>query len=194
MRKEILHTLPAFTIPTFTIPDEAMAEAHRNISEIDSFIEEQAAKKPEDLNSLNVVFDAWVKWINENTNIENQNPTPINAIRRAFYAGFDASAIVRIENANTHPLQEAFDACIQQVTKGKGERHGGDATPFFDQPWYSIAKQTGPTGLIFQSMKKAGEACGKPDQETFERELLGAIVYAAMAYLYTQKHGFKNGE
>lgn len=96
-----------------------------------------------------------------------------------------------LENDNGHPLREAFEAAILQATKGKGERHGGDATPFFDQPWYSIAKQVGVGGLIFQSMKKAGEACGKPDQETFERELLGAIVYAGMAYLYVQIHGFK---
>ena len=128
----------------------------------------------------------------------SETPMPIqldkHCVRRAYWAGYTEAALANIENTDAHPLQTTFDACIQQVTKGKGERHGGNATPFFDQPWYSIAKQTGPTGLIFQSMKKAGEACGKPDQETFERELLGAIVYAAMAYLYVQKHGFENGK
>jgi hypothetical protein len=90
----------------------------------------------------------------------------------------------------THELQKAFDDCILQVTKGKGVRHGGEATSFFLQPWHTIAQQTGPGGLVFQGMKKAGEACSKPDKDTFERELLGAIVYLAMAYLFVQEHGF----
>lgn len=89
-----------------------------------------------------------------------------------------------------HELQKTFDACILQVTKGKGVRHGGGETSFFLQPWHTIAQQTGPGGLVFQGMKKAGEACSKPDKDTFERELLGAIVYLAMAYLFVQEHGF----
>lgn len=91
----------------------------------------------------------------------------------------------------SHPLYEAFDDAVKQATKGKGERHGGDKTPFMDQPWHNISKHTGVGGLIFQMVKKAQEACGKDDQEAFERELLGALVYGGAAYLYVKKHGFK---
>lgn len=90
-----------------------------------------------------------------------------------------------------HPLMRAFDDAVRQATKGKGERHGGDKTPFFEQPWYATAKRTGVGGLMFQAIKKAGEACDKDDIEAFHRELLGAMVYLGMAYLYTQIHGFK---
>ena len=91
----------------------------------------------------------------------------------------------------SHPLYEAFDDAVKQATKGKGERHGGDKTPFMDQPWHNISKHTGVGGLIFQMVKKAQEACGKEDQEAFEREFLGALVYGGAAYLYVKQHGFK---
>jgi len=112
----------------------------------------------------------------------------------SFYEedGMNENTVKNIKKNKTeedHPLQEVFDAVISQVTRGKGARHGGDITPFFDQPWYSISRQTGENGLIFQAMKKAGESCGKENQADFERELLGAIAYAAMAYLHVQIHG-----
>lgn len=91
----------------------------------------------------------------------------------------------------SHPLYEAFDDAVKQATKGKGTRHGGDATPFMEQPWHQVSKHTGVGGLIFQMVKKAQEACGKEDQEAFERELLGALVYGGAAYLYVKQHGFK---
>lgn len=91
----------------------------------------------------------------------------------------------------SHPLYEAFDDAVKQATKGKGVRHGGEATPFMDQPWHQVAKHTGVGGLVFQMVKKAQEACGKDEQESFERELLGALVYGGAAYLYVKKHGFK---
>jgi hypothetical protein len=99
-----------------------------------------------------------------------------------------------LETQARHPLQEAFEACIRQVTTGKGEIHGGESEPFFDQPWHQISKRTGIGGLMFQAEKKLGEANGKPTQETFERELLGAMAYTAMAYLYSQKYGFNGDE
>ncbi len=92
-----------------------------------------------------------------------------------------------------HPLQAVFDAAIEQATKGKGERHGGDSVPFYDQQWMRNAKTYGIRGLLFQSSKKLGESVTKTTREDFERELLGAINYAAMAYLFVQEHGYENG-
>lgn len=90
-----------------------------------------------------------------------------------------------------HPLYQAFDDAVTQATKGKGVRHGGEATPFMEQPIFQVSKHTGVGGLIFQMVKKAQEACSKDDQEAFERELLGALVYGGAAYLYVKDHGFK---
>lgn len=91
----------------------------------------------------------------------------------------------------THPLQEAYDAAIAQATGGKGVRHGGNSTPFMEQRWYRIAKSTGEGGLLFQGIKKAEEAGDKEDDEAFERELLGSLVYLGMTYLYFKRHGRK---
>lgn len=91
----------------------------------------------------------------------------------------------------SHPLYEAFDDAVKQQTHGKGQRHGGAVIPFLEQPIMQISKHTGVGGLIFQMVKKAQEACGKDDQEAFERELLGALVYGGAAYLYVKQHGFK---
>jgi hypothetical protein len=89
-----------------------------------------------------------------------------------------------------HPMYAIFMDAIEQATGGKGVRHGGAATPFFEQPWSCIAKHTGFRGLVFQMVKKAQEACGKDDMETFERELLGSLVYGAMALIHARKHGY----
>lgn len=94
----------------------------------------------------------------------------------------------------SHPLYEAFDDAVKQATKGKGMRHGGAIIPFLEQPIFQISKHTGVGGLVFQMVKKAQEACGKDDQEAFERELLGALVYGGAAYLYVKQHGFKRTE
>ena len=90
-----------------------------------------------------------------------------------------------------HPLQEAFDAVIAQVTTGKGQRHGGGEQPFFEQPWFSTTQQVGIGFPLGQAMKKLGESSSKPDAESFETELLGAIAYAAMAYLANKKLAIK---
>jgi len=83
----------------------------------------------------------------------------------------------------SHPLQQVFDLAIHQLTKGKGERHGGEAKPFLDQQWVSLADDYGVGGLFFQANKKLREAQGK-DGEARQRELLGALNYLAMGVLY----------
>ncbi len=80
-----------------------------------------------------------------------------------------------------HPLYPIFVAAIEQAMFGKGERHGGCATPFLEQRWNRLA--THPAGLSFQAMKKLEEALDKPTFEAFEREFHGALVYMGMTYL-----------
>jgi hypothetical protein len=88
-----------------------------------------------------------------------------------------------------HPLETVFAQAIHQVTGGKGVRHGGDSTPFMDQPWLKLANTYGPGFLYGQSAKKAGEAMGKTGEQR-KRELLGAMVYLAMGILFEEQ---KNG-
>ena len=86
---------------------------------------------------------------------------------------------------SAHPLRAIYGAAIDQLTHGKGERHGGDATPFLQQPWIDLADTYGVGFLYGQSAKKAREAMGK-EGEARERELLGALNYLAMGILYEQ--------
>lgn len=87
----------------------------------------------------------------------------------------------------THPLQQVFDMAILQATKGKGERHGGDATPFLEQPWVHYGKMHGRGFLTGQAAKKLEEAASTREGEAFVQEALGAIVYIAMAVLNEPK-------
>ena len=83
-----------------------------------------------------------------------------------------------------HPLYPIFTAAIQQAMYGKGIRHGGDTIPFEEQRWARIsAGPVGANGLAFQAIKKLEEALEREDDETFEREFLGALNYMGMTYL-----------
>ena len=94
------------------------------------------------------------------------------------------------ELAENHPLFAIYLDAIHQATSGKGERHGGAATPFLEQRWHNISKSTGFRSLVYQACKKMEEACGKEDTEAWEREMLGGIVYAGMALIHSRLHGY----
>lgn len=85
--------------------------------------------------------------------------------------------------AQHHPLQEVFNRCIDQAVLGKGEERHGKGLEFFEQPWVDIARTHGIGFLTGQAEKKLREAQGM-DADGWEREMLGAINYAAMAMLY----------
>jgi len=82
-----------------------------------------------------------------------------------------------------HPLFPVFTAAIEQAMYGKGERHGGAASPFYDQPWAHYATMHGRGFLTGQSAKKLEEAAHQREGDAFVAEMLGAIVYAGMAVL-----------
>jgi hypothetical protein len=87
----------------------------------------------------------------------------------------------------SHPLEQVFQLAIKQVTEGKGERHGGNAIPFMEQPWSHYAKMHGRGFLTGQAAKKLEEAASTREGEAFVQEALGAIVYIAMAVLNEPK-------
>jgi hypothetical protein len=82
-----------------------------------------------------------------------------------------------------HPLFPILMEAIEQAMFGKGQRHGGNVTPFFDQPWNHYAKMHGRGFLTGQAAKKLEEAASLRTGEAFKHEVLGAIVYCGMALL-----------
>lgn len=82
-----------------------------------------------------------------------------------------------------HPLFPIFVAAISQAMYGKGERHGGNVTPFLEQPWAHYVKLHGRGFATGQAAKKLEEAASTRSGDAFESEVLGAIVYCGMAVL-----------
>lgn len=90
--------------------------------------------------------------------------------------------IVPVE-VTSHPLFPIFVAAINQAMYGKGERHGGNVTPFLDQPWAHYVKLHGRGFATGQAAKKLEEAASTREGDAFVQEVLGAIVYCGMAIL-----------
>jgi hypothetical protein len=87
------------------------------------------------------------------------------------------------EDVINHPLFPVYIAAIEQAMYGKGGRHGGNVTPFLEQPWVHYAKMHGRGFLTGQAAKKLEEAASTRHGEAFDTEVLGAIVYAGMSIL-----------
>lgn len=92
--------------------------------------------------------------------------------------------------SSPHPIEEVFKTCVQQLASGKGQqRHGHNNKSFFDQQWVEVTRRHGLGFLTGQAVKKANEAAlnlENLDKEAgwWEREMIGAINYMAMAILY----------
>jgi hypothetical protein len=82
-----------------------------------------------------------------------------------------------------HPLTPILLAAVEQAMYGKGERHGGNVTPFLEQPWVHYGKMHGRGFLTGQAAKKLEEAASTREGKAFETEVLGAIVYLGMSIL-----------
>ena len=93
------------------------------------------------------------------------------------------AAVRLLKQSRYRTIEDVLAAAVLQATKGKGQRHGGDTTPFLEQPWVKLYKTHGLGFLLGQADKKYHEALSKADTESFEREILGAIVYLGMALL-----------
>ncbi len=90
------------------------------------------------------------------------------------------------QEVQDHPLFPVLVAAIEQAMHGKGERHGGNVTPFNDQPWVHYSKMHGRGFLTGQAAKKLEEAASTREGDAFVSECLGAIVYSGMAILKEQ--------
>lgn len=93
-----------------------------------------------------------------------------------------------------HPLDEVFKRCVEQAEKGKGEVKHGLGKGFYDQQWVDVTRRHGVGFLTGQAVKKLNEAAALKNnmtQEDWEKEMHGAINYAAMAVLYRKLYGDK---
>lgn len=83
-----------------------------------------------------------------------------------------------------HPLQEVFSDAVAQAVSGKGEQKHGLGKGFYDQQWVDVTKRHGLGFLTGQAVKKINEAVTIPSMEMWEREMLGALNYIAMAVIF----------
>lgn len=94
------------------------------------------------------------------------------------------------------PLREVLDRAFEQAAFGKGkERHANDK-PFLQQPIMEITRMHGIGFVTGQAAKKAQEAVGMVGRKEFpaaHREILGAIVYLAAAYLRVNEVAEESG-
>lgn len=108
--------------------------------------------------------------------------------RALIYAlATEAASACDCNDGDEHPLTLVFACALAEVTDGKGQERHGNGVDFLDQPWLHIARRHGIGFLTGQAEKKLGEATAHRDdwdQGKWEREMLGAINYLAMAVLY----------
>lgn len=93
-------------------------------------------------------------------------------------------------NADYYALAGILNAAFDQASSGKGKERHANGRPFDRQPIMEMGRMTGPSGPAFQAMKKTQEALGmvsRGDYAAAERELLGAIIYAAAAVLLVRE-------
>lgn len=91
-------------------------------------------------------------------------------------------------------LARVLGLAYEQSAKGKGRERHANARPFLKQPIMEIGRMLSSTcdGELYQIMKKVQEASGmiaRRNPEAAQAELLGAIVYAAAAYLLIEEEG-----
>lgn len=92
--------------------------------------------------------------------------------------------------ATAHPLELVFNDAVAQAASGKGNERHGNGADFLEQPWVSLTEGFGIGGPMFQASKKLRESMKfyhAKEYDRFEREVLGALNYAAMAVLHARK-------
>jgi hypothetical protein len=94
--------------------------------------------------------------------------------------------ILGLKDDKFHPLELIFERAVEQAADGKGSERHGNGNDFLKQQWVSLAETHGTGFLTGQAQKKLTEAVANRTSDNYdwyERELLGAINYIAMALL-----------
>ena len=92
------------------------------------------------------------------------------------------------QEGDTHAeLKRVFSLAVAQSQSGKGADRHGNGESFTSQPIFTINQALGSNhGALFQVVKKATESArlaATDRKDMAKNELLGAMVYAAAAYL-----------
>lgn len=88
-------------------------------------------------------------------------------------------------------LRAILDEAYAQSAHGKGKERHANNLPWDKQPILQITRAAGVGFPVGQALKKLTEAIGMLDKGKHgaaEREILGAIVYAAAAIRYIREH------
>lgn len=92
--------------------------------------------------------------------------------------------------AGYEPLARVLGLAYDQSAKGKGKERHANAKPFDRQPILEIARMVGlgyQTGQIQKKVQEATGMAARGQIDAAKAELLGAIVYAAAAFLYLEE-------
>lgn len=130
-------------------------------------------------------------------------PTEINPLMEALEAYFVTAAVRgEVHGLPAIPagvpgyegLARVLGLAYAQSAAGKGRERHANGRPFLRQPIMEIGRMLSSTcdGELYQIMKKVQEASGmiaRGRPEAAQAELLGAIVYAAAAYLLIEEEG-----
>jgi stalled ribosome alternative rescue factor ArfA len=126
------------------------------------------------------ILQGWIGKMNdEYSKAHEQEYGPVDKEKEKKEIEFDN----RIRAVVGHPLFNVMLEAIEQAMFGKGGRHGGNVTPFLEQPWVHYAKMHGRGFLTGQAAKKLEEAASTREGDAFKTEVLGAIVYSGMAII-----------
>lgn len=88
------------------------------------------------------------------------------------------------------PLRLALDAAFSQAAEGKGQSRHARNNDFLQQPILTITREVGygfPAGQAIKKLTEAAKMIEVGAVDAARRELLGAIVYAAAAYIYLEE-------
>lgn len=89
-------------------------------------------------------------------------------------------------------LAAVLELAFSQAAYGKGKERHADELVFRDQPIFDIADLVGAGFQTGQAIKKTSEAVGMMKRGNFDAariEFLGAIVYLAAAYIWSESQG-----
>ena len=123
------------------------------------------------------------------------NPfSPLNSGKAETEITQDASKMPQFGGVDGYyDLERVLTLAYDQSARGKGKERHAKSRPFESQPIRTIPEMLGAReglgGLAYQVIKKVQESVGMTNRHrttAAKAELLGAIVYAAAAYLHIE--------
>lgn len=162
---------------------DAIFSRDRRITELEAHLRQHG----DDLRAITAGVVTFCEWVGKHTG--SRVPMNLTEARLAL----SGHQVAQLDETAKHPLQQIFDMAVDQVASGKGAERHGNGKPFLDQRWVHLADTYGVGFLFGQAGKKLEEAQAM-DGDRRQREILGAINYAAMGLLYQAATTTTEGE